>query len=133
MGLFLQRDSKKCTAFSLTCHYPLLETSSPSPVPGSHCCRNFDMLSGMHAEVSATDVFMTSMLLVSLSCHFLSLCFADVVTMHIFSVGTSAQQLDATFSTNASLEIFEFDLSDPSLDMKSCATFSSSHRYEIQP
>ncbi|XP_069341504.1 protein transport protein Sec31A isoform X16 [Eulemur rufifrons] len=43
--------------------------------------------------------------------------------------GTSAQQLDATFSTNASLEIFELDLSDPSLDMKSCATFSSSHRY----
>ncbi|XP_047421870.1 protein transport protein Sec31A isoform X17 [Sciurus carolinensis] len=44
------------------------------------------------------------------------------------ATGTSAQQLDATFSTNASLEIFELDLSDPSLDMKSCATFSS-HRY----
>ncbi|XP_065592730.1 protein transport protein Sec31A isoform X8 [Cyrtonyx montezumae] len=45
------------------------------------------------------------------------------------ATGTSAQQLDATFSTNASLEIFELDLSDPSLDMKTCATFSSSHRY----
>ncbi|XP_049671181.1 protein transport protein Sec31A isoform X9 [Accipiter gentilis] len=45
------------------------------------------------------------------------------------ATGTSAQQLDATFSTNASLEIFELDLSDPSLDMKSCATFSSTHRY----
>ncbi|XP_036891543.1 protein transport protein Sec31A isoform X1 [Sturnira hondurensis] len=45
------------------------------------------------------------------------------------ATGTSAQQLDATFSTNASLEIFELDLSDPSLDMQSCATFSSSHRY----
>ncbi|XP_021252573.1 protein transport protein Sec31A isoform X4 [Numida meleagris] len=45
------------------------------------------------------------------------------------ATGTSAQQLDASFSTNASLEIFELDLSDPSLDMKSCATFSSSHRY----
>ncbi|XP_036101867.1 protein transport protein Sec31A isoform X6 [Molossus molossus] len=45
------------------------------------------------------------------------------------ATGTSAQQLDATFSTSASLEIFEFDLSDPSLDMKSCAAFSSSHRY----
>ncbi|XP_045139961.1 protein transport protein Sec31A isoform X9 [Echinops telfairi] len=45
------------------------------------------------------------------------------------ATGTSAQQLDATFSTNASLEIFELDLSDPSLDMKSCASFSSSHRY----
>ncbi|XP_053559335.1 protein transport protein Sec31A isoform X3 [Bombina bombina] len=45
------------------------------------------------------------------------------------ATGTSAQQLDATFSTNASLEIFELDLADQSLDMKSCATFSSSHRY----
>uniref|UniRef100_A0A6J0UE36 Protein transport protein Sec31A n=1 Tax=Pogona vitticeps TaxID=103695 RepID=A0A6J0UE36_9SAUR len=45
------------------------------------------------------------------------------------ATGTSAQQLDATFSTSASLEIFELDLTDPSLDMKSCATFSSSHRY----
>ncbi|NXS58414.1 SC31A protein, partial [Brachypteracias leptosomus] len=45
------------------------------------------------------------------------------------ATGTSAQQLDATFSTSASLEIFELDLSDPSLDMKSCVTFSSSHRY----
>ncbi|XP_055450551.1 protein transport protein Sec31A isoform X18 [Psammomys obesus] len=45
------------------------------------------------------------------------------------ATGTSAQQLDATFSTSASLEIFELDLSDPSLDMRLCATFSSSHRY----
>ncbi|KAM3831606.1 protein transport protein Sec31A isoform 3-T4 [Vipera latastei] len=45
------------------------------------------------------------------------------------AAGTSAQQLDATFSTNASLEIFELDLTDPALDMKSCATFSSPHRY----
>ncbi|XP_066852730.1 protein transport protein Sec31A isoform X14 [Anser cygnoides] len=45
------------------------------------------------------------------------------------ATGTSAQQLDATFSTSASLEIFELDLADLSLDMKSCATFSSSHRY----
>uniref|UniRef100_A0A8B9C7W3 Protein transport protein Sec31A n=1 Tax=Anser brachyrhynchus TaxID=132585 RepID=A0A8B9C7W3_9AVES len=35
------------------------------------------------------------------------------------ATGTSAQQLDATFSTSASLEIFELDLADPSLDMKS--------------
>ncbi|KAM6902821.1 protein transport protein Sec31A [Xenentodon cancila] len=45
------------------------------------------------------------------------------------ATGTSAQQLDASFSTNASLEIFELDLAEPSLDMKSCGTFSSSHRY----
>ncbi|XP_048364989.1 protein transport protein Sec31A isoform X6 [Sphaerodactylus townsendi] len=45
------------------------------------------------------------------------------------ATGTSAQQLDATFSTNASLEIFELDLTDPSLEMKSCAIYSSAHRY----
>ncbi|XP_046873787.1 protein transport protein Sec31A isoform X6 [Hypomesus transpacificus] len=45
------------------------------------------------------------------------------------AAGTSAQQLDASFSTNASLEIFELDLAEPSLDMKSCGTYSSSHRY----
>ncbi|KAJ8401872.1 hypothetical protein AAFF_G00374530 [Aldrovandia affinis] len=45
------------------------------------------------------------------------------------AAGTSAQQLDATFSTNASLEIFELDLAEPTLAMKTCGTFSSSHRY----
>ncbi|KAE8285440.1 Protein transport protein Sec31A SEC31-like protein 1 SEC31-related protein A [Larimichthys crocea] len=45
------------------------------------------------------------------------------------ATGTSAQQLDASFSTNASLEFFELDLTEPSLDMKSCGIFSSAHRY----
>ncbi|XP_019134250.1 protein transport protein Sec31A isoform X1 [Larimichthys crocea] len=45
------------------------------------------------------------------------------------ATGTSAQQLDASFSTNASLEFFELDLTEPSLDMKSCGSFSSAHRY----
>uniref|UniRef100_A0A4W6CWP4 Protein transport protein Sec31A n=1 Tax=Lates calcarifer TaxID=8187 RepID=A0A4W6CWP4_LATCA len=45
------------------------------------------------------------------------------------ATGTSAQQLDASFSTNASLEFFELDLAEPSLDMKSCGSFSSTHRY----
>ncbi|KAM6986498.1 protein transport protein Sec31A [Aplochiton taeniatus] len=45
------------------------------------------------------------------------------------ATGTSAQQLDASFSTNASLEIFELDLVEPSLAMRSCGTFSSPHRY----
>ncbi|KAM8743800.1 protein transport protein Sec31A isoform 4-T4 [Acanthopagrus schlegelii] len=45
------------------------------------------------------------------------------------ATGTSAQQLDASFSTSASLEFFQLDLTDPSLDMKSCGSFSSSHRY----
>ncbi|XP_071322076.1 protein transport protein Sec31A isoform X3 [Trachinotus anak] len=45
------------------------------------------------------------------------------------ATGTSAQQLDASFSTNASLEFFELDLAEPSLDMKPCGSFSSAHRY----
>ncbi|XP_072228251.1 protein transport protein Sec31A isoform X2 [Leuresthes tenuis] len=45
------------------------------------------------------------------------------------ATGTSAQQLDASFSTNASLEFFELDLAEPSLDMKSCGSLSSTHRY----
>lgn len=93
------------------------------------------MLSGIHTVDSAADVFITRQLK---ACFFFLFhatfrvfyC-AHVVTILVFSVGTSAQQLDATFSTSASLEIFELDLSDPSLDMKSCATFSSSHRYGI--
>uniref|UniRef100_A0AAQ5Z9E6 Protein transport protein Sec31A n=1 Tax=Amphiprion ocellaris TaxID=80972 RepID=A0AAQ5Z9E6_AMPOC len=45
------------------------------------------------------------------------------------ATGTSAQQLDASFSTYASLEFFELDLAEPSLDMKSCGSFTSTHRY----
>eukprot|EP00063_Salmo_salar_P007713 XP_013982548.1 PREDICTED: protein transport protein Sec31A-like isoform X3 [Salmo salar] len=45
------------------------------------------------------------------------------------AAGTSAQQLDASFSTSASLEIFELDLAEPSLDMKLRGAYSSSHRY----
>uniref|UniRef100_A0A672I4N1 Protein transport protein Sec31A n=1 Tax=Salarias fasciatus TaxID=181472 RepID=A0A672I4N1_SALFA len=45
------------------------------------------------------------------------------------ATGTSAQQLDASFNTQASLEFFLLDLSDPSLEMKSCCSFSSPHRY----
>ncbi|XP_056874425.1 protein transport protein Sec31A isoform X4 [Takifugu flavidus] len=45
------------------------------------------------------------------------------------ATGTSAQQLDASFSTNASLEFFELDFTEPCLDMKSCGSFTSSHRY----
>lgn len=34
------------------------------------------------------------------------------------ATGTSAQQLDASFSTNAALELFEVDFGDPCVDMK---------------
>lgn len=44
-------------------------------------------------------------------------------------LGTSAQQLDASFSTNATLEIFEADFRDPSLDMKQKGALPASNRY----
>uniref|UniRef100_A0A8B9PQH8 Protein transport protein Sec31A n=1 Tax=Apteryx owenii TaxID=8824 RepID=A0A8B9PQH8_APTOW len=45
------------------------------------------------------------------------------------ATGTSAQQLDASFSTNATLEIFEIDFRDPSLDMKQKGTLPVSNRF----
>ncbi|XP_030909263.1 protein transport protein Sec31B isoform X1 [Melopsittacus undulatus] len=45
------------------------------------------------------------------------------------ATGTSAQQLDASFSTNATLEIFEVDFRDPSLDMKRRGTLPASNRF----
>uniref|UniRef100_A0A8C4UFF5 SEC31 homolog B, COPII coat complex component n=1 Tax=Falco tinnunculus TaxID=100819 RepID=A0A8C4UFF5_FALTI len=45
------------------------------------------------------------------------------------ATGTSAQQLDASFSTNATLEIFEVDFRDPSLDLKQKGTLPASNRF----
>ncbi|NWX22127.1 SC31B protein, partial [Aegotheles bennettii] len=45
------------------------------------------------------------------------------------ATGTSAQQLDASFSTNATLEIFEVDFRDPSLDMMQKGTLPASNRF----
>ncbi|NXP33275.1 SC31B protein, partial [Leiothrix lutea] len=45
------------------------------------------------------------------------------------ATGTSAQQLDASFSTNATLEIFEVDFRDPSLDMKQKGALPASNRF----
>ncbi|NWU62596.1 SC31B protein, partial [Pterocles burchelli] len=45
------------------------------------------------------------------------------------ATGTSAKQLDASFSTNATLEIFEVDFRDPSLDMKQRGTLPASNRF----
>ncbi|XP_070326132.1 protein transport protein Sec31B isoform X14 [Odocoileus virginianus] len=44
------------------------------------------------------------------------------------ATGTSAQQLDASFSTNGTLEIFEVDFRDPSLDLKRKGVLSASSR-----
>ncbi|XP_012517161.1 PREDICTED: protein transport protein Sec31B isoform X3 [Propithecus coquereli] len=45
------------------------------------------------------------------------------------ATGTSAQQLDASFSTNGTLEIFEVDFRDPSLDLKCKGVLSASSRF----
>ncbi|XP_076419278.1 protein transport protein Sec31B isoform X10 [Peromyscus maniculatus bairdii] len=45
------------------------------------------------------------------------------------ATGTSAQQLDASFSTNATLEIFEVDFRDSSLDLKHKGSLSVSSRF----
>ncbi|KAM4840653.1 protein transport protein Sec31B isoform X7 [Urocitellus parryii] len=44
------------------------------------------------------------------------------------AIGTSAQQLDASFSTNGTLEIFEVDFRDPSMDLKQKGVLSASSR-----
>ncbi|CAL8302888.1 unnamed protein product [Lota lota] len=44
------------------------------------------------------------------------------------ALGTSAQQLDASFNTTAALEIFEMDFADPSLDMKLKGSLPTTNR-----
>lgn len=44
------------------------------------------------------------------------------------ALGTSAQQLDASFNTTAALEIFELDFSDPSLDMQLKGSLPTTNR-----
>ncbi|XP_068160795.1 protein transport protein Sec31A isoform X2 [Antennarius striatus] len=44
------------------------------------------------------------------------------------ALGTSAQQLDASFNTTAALEIFEVDFSDPSLEMQLKGSLPTSDR-----
>nr|XP_040127776.1 protein transport protein Sec31B isoform X10 [Ictidomys tridecemlineatus] len=45
------------------------------------------------------------------------------------ATGTSAQQLDASFSTNGTLEIFEVDFRDPSMDLKQKGVLSALSRF----
>ncbi|XP_038060867.1 protein transport protein Sec31A-like isoform X2 [Patiria miniata] len=45
------------------------------------------------------------------------------------AAGTAAQQLDATFSTSAALEIYALDLTDPSVDMQLKSTLNTEHRF----
>ncbi|CAN8020560.1 unnamed protein product [Ixodes persulcatus] len=45
------------------------------------------------------------------------------------AAGTAAQQLDATFSTSAALEIYSLNLTEPGLDMGLVGTLNSEHRF----
>ncbi|CAI9553746.1 unnamed protein product, partial [Staurois parvus] len=45
------------------------------------------------------------------------------------ATGTSAQQLDASFNTNAALEIFEVDFGDPFPDLKLKGVYLASSRF----
>ncbi|XP_072524203.1 protein transport protein Sec31A [Salminus brasiliensis] len=45
------------------------------------------------------------------------------------ALGTSAQQLDASFNTTAALELFEMDFADKSMDMKLKGSLSTSNRF----
>ncbi|KAF5291494.1 hypothetical protein FQR65_LT01806 [Abscondita terminalis] len=45
------------------------------------------------------------------------------------AAGTAAQQLDASFNTNAALEIYSLNLSEPGLDMELKTSMSTDHRF----
>lgn len=45
------------------------------------------------------------------------------------TAGTTAQQLDASFSTNASLELYSLNLSEPGPDTKLVSSIPSDHRF----
>lgn len=49
----------------------------------------------------------------------------------LLAAGTAAQQLDASFSTSAALEIYSLNLKDPSLDLELKTTVPSQHRYLV--
>lgn len=44
------------------------------------------------------------------------------------AAGTSAQQLDASFSTNASLELYGLNLAEPGYEMELRGSVASAHR-----
>lgn len=46
----------------------------------------------------------------------------------LLAAGTSAQQLDASFSTNATLELYSLNLADPGYEMALKGSTTSAHR-----
>lgn len=47
----------------------------------------------------------------------------------LLAAGTAAQQFDASFSTNASLEVYSLNASDPSLDTELKGSTNCEHRF----
>ncbi|UYV63213.1 SEC31A [Cordylochernes scorpioides] len=58
------------------------------------------------------------------TCHF-----AWSPTDHCLVTGTAAQQLDATFSTTAALELWQLDMSQPNLEAEKCASLTTEQRF----
>lgn len=47
----------------------------------------------------------------------------------MLAAGTAAQQLDASFSTSAALDIYDLNLDEPGLDMEIRSSIQSQHRF----
>lgn len=47
----------------------------------------------------------------------------------MLAAGTAAQQLDASFSTSASLDLYTLNLQQPGYEMELCASIPSNHRF----
>ena len=49
----------------------------------------------------------------------------------LLAAGTAAQQLDASFNTSASLDLYSLNLQQPGYDLELKTTIASDHRLEI--
>ena len=49
----------------------------------------------------------------------------------LLAAGTAAQQLDASFSTNASLDLYSLNLQQPGYDMQLSTSVPSDQRFEF--
>jgi len=47
------------------------------------------------------------------------------------AVGTAAQQLDSSFSSNAALELYSFSVNDPGMEMPLKSSLNCLHRYPV--
>lgn len=47
----------------------------------------------------------------------------------LLAAGTAAQQLDASFSTSAALELYSINLGEPSLDLDLCCSSPTDYRF----